>query len=125
MNLHGLASGVVGAVNPPVIAGYAASTGYTTGTDGTRTPSYGQPYSVYAQIQALTSSEIAQVENLTMQSVMRGIYLSGAVNGIVRPLAKGGDLITTRHQTWLVVQVLETWPDWSKVAVALQADITP
>ena len=33
---------------------------------------------------------------------------------------KGGELVECNSQSWLVVKVLETWPDWCKVAIVYQ-----
>lgn len=69
----------------------------------------------------MSADEMHQVEMLNIQGVKRAIYLSGRINGIIRTDNKGGDLITAADgKRWLVVLVLEYWPDWCKVAVTLQ-----
>jgi hypothetical protein len=74
-----------------------------------------------AQVQALTFRDIAQLEGLNLQGTRRAIYLDGAIEGLVRPQNKGGDLITLPDGTvWLVAMVLEHWLDWCKVAATLQ-----
>lgn len=73
------------------------------------------------QLQPLSSSDIGQLDSLNIQGYQRAIYINGALNGLVRPKKKGGDLITTPDgQVWLTTMVLEQWPDWVKVAVTLQ-----
>jgi hypothetical protein len=76
---------------------------------------------VPAQIQALTFRDITQIESLNLQGTRRAIYFYGAVDGLVRPGGKGGDLATFPDgSVWLVAIVLESWPDWCKVAATLQ-----
>ena len=121
MNLHGIVSPYIGTVNPLRQVWLAISTGYVTGTDGSRTPSYRPPVLVQAQIQALSYSDIQHLDALNIQGERRAIYISGKIDGIVRPENKGGDMITFGDGTqWLVATVLEYWPDWVKVAATLQ-----
>lgn len=128
MNLHGMVRGVVGAVNPDIAATWERSTGYTTTTDFKQAPSYAAPVTVRAQVQALSGGDVTRLEaaGVSMQAVMRKVYLYGNVSGIVRDDQQGGDLLHFplvpggSVKTWLVVNVLEAWPDWCSVAVALQ-----
>jgi hypothetical protein len=124
MNLHGIVSGLIGAVNPHVPATLLVSTGFTVDDDGKRIPTYAAPVTVTAQVQALTFRDIMQVDGLNLQGTRRAIYLYGEVDGLVRVSQRGGDLITLADGpnvgVWLVAQVLEQWPDWCKVAATLQ-----
>lgn len=122
MNLHEIARGAVGAVNPPILATLLASTGYTTLPDGSRTPSYATPVQCEIQVQALTYNDIVQLDGMNIQGVRRAVYLNGQWNGVVRVGSEGGDLLTFNGQTWLVAMVLEGWdtPGWTKLAVVLQ-----
>jgi hypothetical protein len=73
------------------------------------------------QVQALTGRDLQQIDGLNLQGTRRAIYIEGDIEGIVRPTQQGGDLITTPDGSiWLVAMVLETWPNWCKVAVTLQ-----
>lgn len=76
------------------------------------------------QIQPLTAWNLMQLDGIDLGGVRWKIYLNGEVDAIVRPENKGGDLITIstgRHQgVWLVVQVLEQWPDWVVCAIVQQ-----
>ena len=128
MNLHGLVVGVINAVNPNVIASVQRSTGYTTGDDGKRTPTY-TTFSVSVQPQALTFTDITQLEGLNIQGIRRKIYLNtatGDVEGLVRAQQRGGDVLTFPAGTfpegnvWLAAHVLEHWPDWEAIALTLQ-----
>lgn len=121
MNLHGIVSGVIGAINPPIEVTIRQSIGgYTTAPDGSRTPN-ANDIAAEVQLQALTGKEIQQLEGLNLQGEMRAAYLAGDWEGVVRADQKGGDLFLFNNQTWLAVQILETWPDWSKVALCRQS----
>lgn len=80
-----------------------------------------------AQVQPLTWRDIQQIDGLNLEGTRRKIYLFGAVDGLVRPKRKGGDLITiatggVNDGIWLVAQVLEQYPDWVSAAITLQSD---
>jgi hypothetical protein len=119
MNLHQIVSGAIGSVNPFISATMLRSTGYTTAPDGTRTPTFTSiPASI--QVQALSTDELKQIEGLNLQGQKNGVYLNGQWNGTVRVGKQGGDMLKFGGQTWLVVTVLENWPDFTKLAVVLQ-----
>jgi hypothetical protein len=124
MNLHGIVAPIIAGVNPMVVARVQVSTGYTTGADGGRVPTYGPVISVTAQVQPLTSRDLQQIEGLNIQGTLKAIYLCGDLKGAVRSELKGGDLVTLPDGTvWLVVQMLESWgltAGWSKSAMVLQ-----
>ena len=77
-----------------------------------------------AQVQPITWRDLQQMEGVNLGGVKWKAYLYGEVDAVVRPEKKGGDLIiisTGRHQgVWLVVQILEQWPDWCVCAITLQ-----
>jgi hypothetical protein len=123
MNLHGIVAPIIGSVNPNVPCSMQVSTGYTTEPDGSRTPKYDEVTGT-AQVQALTFKDLHQVDGINLNGAARGIYFYGDIQGVLRTRTKGGDIITLTDGPnvgdWLVVQVLETWPDWSKCACVLQ-----
>lgn len=126
INVRGLANNAIQVVNPNILAQYAASTGAATDAAGKRTPSFAADVPIMIQAQAAKSSQLAHVQNLNMQSVYKNVRMWGNAQGVVRPDAKGGDLIRFPNvpggavQTWLVVVVLETWPEWCSVIACLQ-----
>ena len=83
-------------------------------------PSYANPVTAQAQLQALDGDDLKQIDGLNIQGTLRAIYLYDAVTGVVRPDMKGGDLITINDKDWLVVRVLESWPTWTKACIVLQ-----
>jgi hypothetical protein len=121
VNLHDIASGAIGSVNPTVLVTLQHSTGSTTDDDGKRTPTYDTTTGVRAQVQALTFTDLHQIDGLNLNGTRRAIYLYGAVAATVRASGQGGDLITLPDgSVWLVAYVLEQWPDWCKVVCTLQ-----
>ena len=124
MDLHSIVSGAVGAVNPFVPAVLKISNGYTIADDGKQIPDYLADATISAQVQPLTWTDLQQLDGLNIQGNRVAIYCSGDIDGLVRSRNKGGDLIVIATGVyagvWLVVQVLEQWPNWTKCACTLQ-----
>lgn len=120
MNLHGIVSNAIGAVNPHIMAKLFASIGYTTSEDGRQVPRYADARTVKIQMQSLTWKDLQQLEGLNIQGDARAVYLYGNWDGVLRPDKKGGDLLVIGTERWLTVQSLEQWPDWTKLAVVRQ-----
>lgn len=122
MNLRAIANAATQTINPNTSVTVKISNGYTKAQSGGRQiPQYitetGQ-----ANIQALDGKDLKQLDGLNIQGTIRAAYLYGNLAGVVRPDSKGGDLVEFSGQSWLVVKVLETWPDWCKVAIVYQGD---
>jgi hypothetical protein len=120
MNLHQLASGAIGTVNPFKQVTIKRNMGYSTREDGTREPHYVM-LSGPAQIQELTAEELQLFEGLNLQGVSKGIWLNGRWSGTVRADTLGGDIFMFEGADWLVVAVPERWPDWTHVVVRMQS----
>ncbi len=121
MNLHQVVFGAIAAVSPPQLVTVQTSSGYTTASNGRRTPAYNTPDTMSAQVQELNERDLRQLEGLNVGGSMRKIYLNGEVDAVVRVNKKGGDLITLADGTvWLTTAALEIWPDWCCVSVTLQ-----
>lgn len=127
MNLRAIANAATSRINPNVPAVLKRSNGYVTRSNGTRVPTYDADVPISAQVQAMSGGDLRQVEGLNIQGQMRGIYVNGAIDGVVRVGQQGGDLIVfaagvllSEESTWLCVHVLEQWSDWAKVVAVLQ-----
>jgi len=120
MNLHGLVRGFISGVNPEVAATIRKSAGFTTLANGKQVPAYEPDVSALVQKQELTMRELQQIDNVVKQGVLCSLYVAGNYYGVNRSSQLGGDLFIVGGQTWKVVQVLEAWPDWCKLAVVLQ-----
>lgn len=130
MNLHNEAAGLISSVNPYSPGELKISNGYTVGDDGSQIPSYKSIQVYPMQVQPLGYRDLMQIDGLNLQGVRRKIYINGRVNGLVRIERKGGDIIRflpgppvsgwPYGTVWLIVMVLEQWPDWTSVAATLQ-----
>lgn len=120
MDLHTIVSGAISQVNAFVPATLRQSTGYTTAADGTQVPSYTETQ-MMIQVQGLSGDDLKQMDGLNIQGTKNAVYLSGPDwNGAVRVGKQGGDILIFNNQIWLVIQQLEGWPNWVKLAVVLQ-----
>jgi hypothetical protein len=130
MNLRGIANSVTSSINPNTAAQLLRSIAPTTSPSGKRTPGYAPAVPAQVQVQALSGPQIQHLDSLNITGVLRNARLDGDWRGVYRPDSQGGDLITfgttadvradLQGTTWLVVQVLETWPDWCSLAIQLQ-----
>jgi len=125
MNLHSIVNSAIKRVNPDISATLKRSTGFTVETNGKQTPTY-STLTGMIQVQATSGKDLEHMNNLNIQGVFRTVYLLGNWAGVVRTDSKGGDIMSfpqipggTVHN-WKVINVKETWPDWSSVIVVLQ-----
>lgn len=123
MNLHGIVSGAIGSVNPQRTIALRKSIGYSTDAAGKRTPLYSDSTGE-AQIQNLNSKELQHMNELNINGVFAKVYLYGEWSSIVRNGEQGGDLLVFDSATWLIVNQVESWPDWCAVIVQQQLDPT-
>jgi hypothetical protein len=132
LNLHNIVRGPIQAVNADTQAILLRSAGSTIDDAGERTPRYLQAQTVMIQVQPMAAGDLRQAEFLNLQGNFCIVFGYGSTNGIVRPTAKGGDLLQFAQypgdpiSTWLTSQPLETWATgWSKVIAVLQTDPAP
>lgn len=131
INVRPAANAAIQVINKNVLAELWQSTGSTQAPSGKPTPTYSKT-PIKVQAQALSFSDLQQLDSLNIQGVRRAIYASAQVMSVVRVQQKGGDLIVfpsgtfPEGTTWLAAHVLERWPTWCKVAITLQVDqLTP
>jgi hypothetical protein len=129
MNMHGIVRGAITSVNPDILGTWRVSAGSTISpTTGRVVPAYTDFANVPMQVQALSGRDLKHINYLSVQGVRRAVYMYGNVQGVNRPMVKGGDLLLFPEvpggtiKTWLVSIVFETWPDWCRVGVAEQVD---
>lgn len=134
MNLHQIVSGKIQAVNPFTLLSIQTSNGYTTNLDGTQTPTYNDPVTIEADVQALDAGDIQHMDSLNIQGRRMKFYINGNIDGLIRITQQGGDLITivgggtnqaVLGSIWLTATVLEYWPDWCSVAAVMQNQFDP
>ncbi len=122
MDLRSISNSVTDCVNPNILVTVRPSTGYAIGAGLKQVPSYGDPVTGFAQVQALTAADLRHLDGLNIQDATQSIILRGALDGVVRAHSKGGDLVTIGSDTWLTVAVLEQWPLWTRAAITMQLD---
>lgn len=121
IDVFGIASGVLGEVNPMQDAVLRVSDGVTIADDYSATSTY-RDIPVQIEVQALAGGDLQMLENIEQQSDLRVVYMRGAAHALNRPLDTGGDLLLFNGGIWRVTQVLEQWggDDWCKIAVTRQ-----
>lgn len=125
IDIYGLANSVIQDVNPDSSISWVRNSGYTTDDAGKRTATT-TTTTILAQIQGLSASDLRHIDGLNIQGVMRSVHMKGNVQGVVRADSKGGDILQfpeipgESNKNWRVIQVMETWPEWSRVIVVLQ-----
>lgn len=119
MNLHQIVRGPITRVNPDVPGVLRVYTGRTILPGGKPAPDYSD-LDVTVQMQSLSSTDLKQVDAINIQGILQSAYLNGNFNGVNRPEQKGGDMLIVGGKTWLVVKVVELYPDWCHLIVNLQ-----
>jgi len=126
MNLSAIANRATQRVTANIPITWMQSQGYTTSDSGSRTPNV-VAVQCSGQVQGVTAQELQHIDGLNIEGVMRKVYLNGNAQGVVRADSKGGDTLQFPEtsggvaRSWLVIAVLETWPDWCSVLVRLQS----
>jgi hypothetical protein len=126
MNIRKIVRKGITMVNPDVEATITRSTGYTTGATGKRIPTFQTIEGVKIQNQGQNGEALKQAQNLNVQGVVNTVYISGEWQGMLRGDKTGGDIMYFPEKSggtpkkWMIIQVAESWPDFTKVIVCLQ-----
>jgi hypothetical protein len=123
MDLYSIASDVIDSVNPMIAANISKSNGYTNNAAGKVTPTFAAAFGAQIQKQAMSQRDLQHVDLLNIQGTLVKIWIEGALYGVNRAAGDtGGDhiVIPTLGEDWLVVAVMEVWPDWCSVVGCLQ-----
>lgn len=127
MNLHALVRSSITTVNPDIDATLIKSTGYTV-INYKQTPTYSVT-PVRIQVQGVKPSTLQHMDALNIQGVLRQVHMYGNTAGVVRADGTGGDILNFPQspggevQSWKVVVVQETFPDWCSLVVQLQNEL--
>ena len=128
MNLRALANASTQLINPNIPVTVKVPNGYSIDPATLRqVPAY-ITQSALGQVQAMDGDDLKQIAGLNIQGTIRAVYLYGNIGGVIRPDDQpSARLIFTTNESgeikareWSVFKVLESWPDWCKVAVVYQ-----
>jgi hypothetical protein len=122
MTIRTLANRLTRSVNPNASASIEICTGYATGTNYHRAPTYAAAVTAKVQLQALTKDEVKHLDALNISNAHASLYADMQLTPVDRVKQSGGDMITIGSDKWLVVALLEGWTGsgWCKVAVSRQ-----
>lgn len=128
INLHNVVRGAVTAVHPDETLTLYRSTGRTN-VNGRVTPSYASPVTIKAQVQGVGGDDLLYLDATARSKIMRKFYLysdddiSTRPAGIIRPVARGGDMMLRSDGTWwLITSVSEDFSSvgWESVIGTMQ-----
>jgi hypothetical protein len=121
VSLHDLVANLIGTINPMITCQWYQNIGITTAVGGVVTPAYNPSVPVQCQVQQLTAADIKHLQDLNQSGITRKVWCDQILTGIDRAAGLGGDrLILPDGTTWLVVQVVEVWPDWCSATICKQ-----
>lgn len=129
INLHALVRSSITALHPDETVTLRQSVGQRN-VRGRVTPVYGPAQVVQAQIQSLGQNDLAQKDAVSSTRIDRKAYLFAPdaalpPQGMVRPLARTGDMLQRADGTWwLVTAMMEdfTASGWVCVGITQQVD---
>ena len=129
INLHAAVRSAITGLHPDEAVALRQSVGQQN-VRGRITPVYAPEQTVQAQIQSLGQNDLAQAEQTSNTRVDRKAYLYAPnpalpPQGIVRPLARNGDMLRRADGTWwLVTAMIEdfTSTGWVCVGITQQVD---
>lgn len=123
MHLRRLVRGSINAVNRDKRIVWIASRGQLSGVGGFVKPTYAPALTVFAQIQPVPTDQLAHLENLNIQGVLRQVYLRNAVASAVRADGTGGDLLYfPERYTSQAEDVMDAWTADSNTVTADSAN---
>lgn len=121
MNLNQIVSSAINVVNPDERAQIKVCTGYEI-VDFEQVPTYSNAVDVMAQVQPISQDTIAHLAGLNLQGIQASVYCNGHFSSINRPKGKGNDLFILDGKTWLIMKVVEWWPEWCHFVVNEQLE---
>ena len=123
MNLHEIASNAINAINPFQEITITPKSAYTVNEYGEAVADSGQSYTVMADIQPVSSEDVAFISDYNESTVYKSFWVSANPSGINRPQARGGDIVQWGSKTFYVAQMPEDWYDtcgWNHFIGVLQ-----
>lgn len=122
LNLRNIANAATRRINPNIQAIVRRYSGEVMGPGRKPIPQYAPDEDITIQFQPLTKGDLQHVGGLNIQGLFKSIHVNGSFYSVNREMQKGGDMFIVDGKTWLVIEPLELWPDWSRLLVCLQVD---
>lgn len=131
INLHDIVRAVIPILHPDENVVLVQSTG-NVNVRGIVTPTWAEPQTVIAQIQSMGVDDLQAQNDVSVAGEQRKAWLYSDTaagltpDGIVRPLARGGDLIRRVDGSWWYVAGLQedfTASGWVSVHIAQQITV--
>lgn len=122
IDLYGMASGALNAVEPLREIQIFQSTGEEQTYGYGMRASYSNPQPILADVQSVSGQDIQFVQNIAQQGDYRVVYLQASAHAINCPLGCNGDLLFFDGTMWKITQVLEEWDNWRKVFVTREIE---
>lgn len=129
LNLHAAVRGMITAVHPDETVTLYQATGQSN-TKGKLVPVYAAAQNVQAQVQSESDDKLFHTDRKGENETTRRMYLFADPDspdtcpaGVVRPLARGGDMIQRSNGTWwLITGTLDDFSHvgWVGVRAVLQ-----
>ena len=126
LNLHAIVHPMVTVIHPDETVTLYQAQGQTN-VAGKITPVYLPPQPILAQVQTASDAALYHADRVGQNDVTRNMYLFANSDtppaGVVRPMARGGDIIQRANGTWwLVVAVPEDFSgvEWVMARCSLQ-----
>ncbi len=122
MNLRNIVRNAVTTINPDISAVVKVSNGWQTLPTGKRVPQYLPDKTVKIQFQPMSNEDVKQLDGMNLSGIIQSIHVDGNYYGVNRGDQRGGDIFIVNGKKWMVVKVLELWPEWCRLVVQLQID---
>lgn len=119
MNLHQIASGLIGTVNPFINVTLKIFLRETEDAYGKVTPEYDESI-LSAQLQPLSWKDLQHLDGMNITGVQKKLYINGNFSAVNRITGSGGDFVLIGEEKWMIPTVLELWPDWCCLALRRQ-----
>ena len=126
INVRGLANMAIQAVTPTRGALLRGNAGFEVAPGGVQVPKF-EEHDVAIQAQSLSSQEKFNLDLINKQGEFISVYVVGAVHAIRRIENKGSSELIFKpygeetDATWRVDQVMESYPQWSRLLLWRQA----
>ncbi|MEY0321018.1 hypothetical protein [Providencia stuartii] len=125
IKVRSLANTAIQSVNKDLPATLLANVGYEIVPGGKQTPKF-ISYPINVQMQSISTQELEHLGVINQQGEFSYCYAKGQIEAIRRAKQTGADKISfvaygeSEASEWLVIKVIESYPEWVKVLLCRQ-----